>query len=293
MTMKTKLIIFSLLAIILICCEENDSRPGNMIDLSLKSFTGCSIATKSSIVNIPKVRLKGESNGRLVVKMINTEFCCGTDSVSTNVNVDLETISIEIVDNGPFSYCFCPHDIEFSLSALDAKEYALTLIESENAYSRDSFLIQFTYSEDMDTTITGEIETNSQIRPVNTILGGCNNQDFDNIKSATEDYKDTVDFDLINSDTLNVFVGINYICCAPFDTETEIVNDTLIMTINDTCSDPYHSCYCRCMCYYTWDFQYVDFENKEYFYIVKLNDPREDNTLIFKQGVIDLINNLP
>jgi hypothetical protein len=292
--MKTRLTtLIVILIAFLIGCEKEESTKYEKIDVTLNSFTGCSITAKSSIVNIPKVRLIGESNGRLTVKMINTEFCCGTDSVSTNISINQDKINIEIIDNGPFSYCFCPHDIELNLTSLATKDYELTLIESENAYSRDTFLIQFTYSEDMDTTISGVIGANSQIRSVNTILGGCNNQDFENLKSATEEYSDTVDFEIINSDTLNVFVGINYICCAPFDTETDIVNDTLIMTISDTCSDPYHSCYCRCMCYYTWDFQYTDFENKKYFYIIKLNDPREDNTIIFKQGMIDLTNNLP
>ena len=120
---------------------------------------------------------------------------------------------------------------------------------------------------------------------LNTILGGCNGEDANNLKSVTEDFADTIKFTIINNDTLNVFVGLNYVCCAPFDSKTEIINDTLTMTISDTCSN---SCYCRCMCYYTWDFQYIDFEKKEYNFIVKLNDPREDNTIIFKQGIVDL-----
>ena len=81
---------------------------------------------------------------------------------------------------------------------------------------------------------------------------------------------------------------MNYICCAPFDSETNIVGDTLIMTISNTCSNSYDSCYCRCDCYYTWDFQYINFKEKEYNFVVKLNDPREENTIIFKQGKIDL-----
>jgi hypothetical protein len=120
-----------------------------------------------------------------------------------------------------------------------------------------------------------------------TISGGCNNQTFDNLKSTTEEHVDTVEFKIINEDTLNVFVGINYICCAPFVTETNILKDTLIMTIADSCSFP-HQCYCRCNCYYTFDFQYVDFKKKEYNFIVKLIDPREENVIIFKQGMVDL-----
>lgn len=121
-----------------------------------------------------------------------------------------------------------------------------------------------------------------------SIAGGCNNEVGNQLKSATGFNADTVKISIINPDTLNVFVGINYICCAPFVSETEVFNDTLVMTVSDTCAYPQQSCYCRCMCYYTWDFQFVDFEKKVYNYIVKLNDPREDDTIIFKEGLIDL-----
>jgi hypothetical protein len=127
---------------------------------------------------------------------------------------------------------------------------------------------------------------------VNTKLGGCHNEDYSELKSTSVSSLDTVVFTLLNEDTLNVFVGMNYICCAPFISETEIVNDTLIIEISDTCSSIDEECYCRCNCYYTWDFQFVNFEKKKYFFIVKLNDPREENTIIFKQGMIDLSTNL-
>lgn len=146
------------------------------------------------------------------------------------------------------------------------------------------FFIFFTHCE-------READSNpsdKKITLLKTNLGGCHGEDFDNLKNATVDYADTIKFSIINEDILNVFVGINYICCAPFDSETDIVNDTLIMVISDTCSDPYSSCYCRCKCYYTWDFQYIDYEKKEYNFLVKLNDPREDNTIILEQGVVDL-----
>lgn len=286
--MKTKLIsLTAFLILLFVSCEKEES-PQKEIDTSSILFTDCNTGTKSTDNNTPKVRLIGLANGKLTIKMINTEFCCGTDSISVDKTFDENKIIIEIIDNGPFSWCYCPHDLEFDLTSLENKDYVITLIESEHSYSRDTFLIQFLYSEHLDTIISGDIETTSQIRSVNTIVGGCNNQDFTNLKSGTEDYADTVEFEIINTDTLNVFVGMNYICCAPFDSEIEIINDTLIMTINDTCSNPYNSCYCRCECYYTWDFQYIDFEKKEYNFIVKVNDPREENTIIFKQGLIDL-----
>ena len=85
---------------------------------------------------------------------------------------------------------------------------------------------------------------------------------------------------------------VNYICCAPFTSEAIISNDSIFMNLTDTCLYPYQSCYCRCMCYYTWDFLFVDFKEKEYYFKIILNDPREENPIILDEGFIDLsINN--
>lgn len=153
--MRTKLISMTAILIFLFWgCEKEKSASKGNIDASLISFTDCNIGTKSSESNTPSIRLIGQTGGKLIVKMINTEFCCGTDSVSLDKSIDLDKISIEIVDNGPFTHCFCPRDLEFTLNSLDNKDYKLTLIESEHAYSRDTFLIQFKYSEQLDTSIT-------------------------------------------------------------------------------------------------------------------------------------------
>ena len=121
-----------------------------------------------------------------------------------------------------------------------------------------------------------------------TKFGGCNGQDF-TLKRTSQDFPDTVVFSIID-DTLNVFVGVNYICCAPIKTVTNIVNDSLLMVISDTCSYPYQSCYCRCNCYYTFDFQFVNFEEKVYNFQILLNDPRVDESIIFQTGQINPLN---
>lgn len=179
-TMKTRLISISIILIVLLFgCEKDESAKKGNIDTSSISFTDCNTGTKSTDNNTPSIRLIGQADGKLIVKMINTEFCCGTDSISLNKTVNDNKISIEIIDNGPFTYCYCPHDLEFDLTSLDSKIYELTLIESEHAYSRDTFLVQFEYSEHLDTTIAGFIPgnliSNYPLDYVKTDLGGCNN----------------------------------------------------------------------------------------------------------------------
>ena len=55
---------------------------------------------------------------------------------------------------------------------------------------------------------------------IKTIPGGCNTSDLVNKNGFIEN--DTVFF-LIKNDTLNLFTGINYICCAPFQRIKSVV----------------------------------------------------------------------
>jgi hypothetical protein len=154
--MQTRLILITaFLTILLIGCEKEESKINGNIDSSSISFSNCITDVKSIDNNTPSIKLIGHTDGKLTVKMINTEFCCGTDSIAIEKTIDLNKINIKIIDKGPFTYCYCPHDLEFFLTSLNNKDYELSLIESEHAYSRDSFLIQFKYSEQLDTTITG------------------------------------------------------------------------------------------------------------------------------------------
>lgn len=153
--MKTKLAsTLIILTFLFFGCEKEESTQRENIDISEISFTDCKTGTKSVDNNAPSIRLIGQANGMVTVKMLNTDFCCETDSVSIDKTIDENKISLEIIDNGPFSYCYCPHDLEFKLTSLDNKVYSLTLIESINSYSRDTFLTQFDYSEQLDTTIS-------------------------------------------------------------------------------------------------------------------------------------------
>jgi hypothetical protein len=127
---------------------------------------------------------------------------------------------------------------------------------------------------------------NSQIKYSKTISGGCNGQDTGSLKS-TADEPDTV-ITSINNDTLCIFVGLNYICCAPFRSETSITKDSITITISDTCSIQYESCYCRCMCYYTWDFLFTDFRQKVYYYKIVLFNPVEGKPIVLREGIIEI-----
>ncbi len=125
--------------------------------------------------------------------------------------------------------------------------------------------------------------SHTNIQFINNESGGCNGQQM-NIKSALIENKDTIHFS-IEENKLNIFVGINYLCCAPFSSTTEIENDTIKLIITDDCKD---GNYCRCNCYYTWNFYFEDFEEKTYHYMVIFKNPQATEPIIFREGDLDI-----
>lgn len=124
----------------------------------------------------------------------------------------------------------------------------------------------------------------SKLTYIETELGGCNAPLSAQLKSILLK-NDTVGISIQN-DSISIFVGLNYICCAPFQSEYEIKNDSILISIKDTCPNPYHSCYCRCDCYYTWDFKFIQSGQGNWHYQIKLFSPREAGVKIIQKGII-------
>lgn len=119
---------------------------------------------------------------------------------------------------------------------------------------------------------------------VKTLPGGCNNMTSEGLKSAYPEEPDTVIFSR-RKDTLVMFSGINYLCCAPFGTESTVRNDSLLIKLEDRCNFPQENCYCKCMCYYTWEFLFTGFQQgKVKGYRVTLDDPRQKEPAVILEG---------
>jgi hypothetical protein len=140
------------------------------------------------------------------------------------------------------------------------------------------FIIAFSYCK-KEPNETGKLTL------VKTTPGGCNLDKSASVLKSAAEQKDTVIFS-VHQDTLDIFAGINYICCAPFKTESTIRNDSIIISITDTCPDPYQSCYCKCMCYYTWAFLFAGYQGQKYGYKIILNDPRQKEPIVVYAGII-------
>ena len=118
---------------------------------------------------------------------------------------------------------------------------------------------------------------------IKTELGGCNlTPSVQNNEDIV--HNDSVDISIKN-DSMNIFVGLNYFCCAPFITDCYIKSDSIIISIKDTCLNP-NSCYCRCSCYYTFNFKFLQSSINNYNYKILLFDPREIGSKLIKAGLI-------
>ena len=122
------------------------------------------------------------------------------------------------------------------------------------------------------------------IRHVKTVLGGCNNDD--GLRSGNGDSQEDEVIVYTSIDSVRVFVGFNYYCAAPFETQCTIKNDTIRMYITDICQDP-PSCYARCDCYYTFEFQFERKGDVDYQYIVELVSPIEGRSKILSEGKVE------
>lgn len=119
---------------------------------------------------------------------------------------------------------------------------------------------------------------------VETELGGCNSPFSAQLKSILLK-NDTVGVSNQN-DSISIFVGLNYICCAPFQSKYEIKNDSILIAIKDTCPNPYHSCYCRCDCYYTFDFKFIQSGQGNWHYKIELFSPIAAMSKVIQEGTI-------
>jgi hypothetical protein len=125
-----------------------------------------------------------------------------------------------------------------------------------------------------------------ELRYLNSKLGGCNVPENKNLKAERLASHDTVIFSAGN-DSLNIFAGVNYICCTPFAGEVSVSNDSILISLNDTCNTVTSPCYCHCMCYYTWDFKFSGMEDKDYFYKVILTGEWNGGSEVVMEGIFN------
>jgi hypothetical protein len=121
---------------------------------------------------------------------------------------------------------------------------------------------------------------NSPLKFIKVDLGGCNNQNKEQdinkeqARNFVQETNDTIIFKLVN-DTLTVDVEINYTCCASMQAISSIEKDTVLLLISDITE--LSTDYCRCTCFYTFDYYFTNLENKEYTFRAIFDAPNDEN----------------
>ena len=131
------------------------------------------------------------------------------------------------------------------------------------------------------------VSNSGGMRYIGAELGGCNIAEAER-SSKPQAENDTVVVK-VSGESARVSVQLNYTCkSTPFDTRYEEKDGIMYMYIIDTCGDTSETsdCYQRCTCCYTFDFNFNGQKTLNQQYRVVLTDPRQDQPIIFSEGVM-------
>ena len=150
--MKTrfKILILGLLITVISCEKENTGSKTDKLSIKSISFTECKDDSEKSTSTFSCLSLKAVENNYLEIQHQNTMFCCGTEQVEIKAEIKNDTILISEIDLGPFTYCYCWHDLNFEIGPLEKKTYFMQIIGCETSYNQDSILVDFQYSNNLD-----------------------------------------------------------------------------------------------------------------------------------------------
>jgi len=143
--MKRLIYIFFIIPLFVISCDKNEDKVKETT-VSNINFTGCNNSTKIRSSDTTCVTVISSSINYLTINHKATEFCCESEKIDIDLNISGDTIIIYEIDKGPFSYCFCEHEISFNIGPLDYGIYKVKLIESENSYKRDTVMFELNHS---------------------------------------------------------------------------------------------------------------------------------------------------
>jgi surface polysaccharide O-acyltransferase-like enzyme len=124
-------------------------------------------------------------------------------------------------------------------------------------------------------------ENKMSIKYQKNVLGGC----YANVKKISENQKDTIIFSIVN-DTLNLHYGIHYSCCGKLINTVKTNENKITIEVADTSAN---GCLCKCLCYYSSDFKFTNFQTGTYTYKVLIKNCINIDFKVFKEGSVYVI----
>lgn len=132
---------------LLACNKSNDPNEKQDDTEDAAYFSGCISNLKSTKEEGYCLEIKSLKDKELLIVHKNAEFCCGSDSFDIDLNMSGDTILIHEIDKGPFSYCYCEHDLAYRIGPIEYGSYKIKIIESEHSDKRDTLFGEFQHTE--------------------------------------------------------------------------------------------------------------------------------------------------
>jgi len=278
--------------LILLCCWSciNDDEGINLEFtypvLDSLEFSVC--LPTASVVNKHALSVSSNGDGLLRFSDFNSELCCESDSVLVWLYHGSDSITVHIVDMGPYSWCFCPSRIDYRITAPAGHEnLVFTVLESQSAFKRDTFLFSLPLHTVLD-TVFYPIGSEKALPPelLSTGLYGCNQADSLSAVNLGLTGPDTTWLEY-RDDSIILTTALNYGCCAPFVCSCDDSGDSLVFIVEDTCAYPDEDCYCDCSCLYLFSFVMKKREESLFPYKLVLVNAFNDDPVLLWWGAID------
>ncbi len=155
--------------IILFGCEKENDNNQDISDLKITDLT---LSSCIDSVDNTRLHLKMIDDNKLKVIHYGAEFCCSdTGKADVELTKNNDVINLKEIDLGPYTYCFCKHNLEFTISGIDYGKQEFKIIESEHAYQRDTFEFHLDISLSTDTLI--QIEKGKVLFCTNSYMINC------------------------------------------------------------------------------------------------------------------------
>jgi len=104
------------------------------------SFTGCH-SSQSRDDNDPIVSMIYE-NEVLLLNIDNFRVCCAMDSVLSELNIDNQTIDVNLKENSYAANCICPVDVNYSIDNIKVGTYELILRHADLVFYQEEIICE-------------------------------------------------------------------------------------------------------------------------------------------------------
>ena len=137
--------------IIFLSCERDNDNNQNPLELKI---TDINLSNCIDSIDSPRLHLKMIDDNKLKITHYGAEFCCSdTGKADVELTENNDIINLKEIDLGPYTYCFCKHNLDFTISGIDYGKQKFKIIESEHAYQQDTFEFNIDISPSTDTLI--------------------------------------------------------------------------------------------------------------------------------------------